>query len=90
LYIIITFGCGFSAVILGRYILSKPELLDEHADITELTRQYLKMFDKENIKKITHIPYFIENGEIGKMSKKIRNIVFIYLNISSFWKIRVN
>ena len=51
LYIIITFGCGFSGVILGRYILSKPELLDEHADITELTRQYLKMFDKENIKK---------------------------------------
>jgi len=53
LYIIITFGCGFSLIILGNYVFSKPELLDEHADITvlKLEYDYTKWFTRENIKK---------------------------------------
>ena len=50
-YIIIYFGSSLSIIILGRYILSKPELLDEHADITALTLQYTKMFSRKPIKK---------------------------------------
>jgi uncharacterized membrane protein len=48
-YITISLCSAFSIVILGRYILSKPELLDEHADITVLKLQYA--FTWENIKK---------------------------------------
>jgi len=52
LYMIISLCSAFSIVILGRYILSKPELLDEHADITVLKLQYdyTKWFTWENIK----------------------------------------
>jgi uncharacterized membrane protein len=53
LYFLIIFCCTFSEYILGKYILSKPELLDEDADITifKVQYDYSKLFSWENIKK---------------------------------------